>query len=31
LELARSGSLIALAVWFDKARLIDNIELGSSA
>jgi pantoate--beta-alanine ligase len=30
LELARSGSLIALAVWFDKARLIDNIELGSS-
>jgi pantoate--beta-alanine ligase len=31
LELARAGSLIALAVWFDKARLIDNIELGSSA
>ncbi|GEP43358.1 pantoate--beta-alanine ligase [Brevifollis gellanilyticus] len=27
LELARPGSLIALAVFFDRARLIDNIEL----
>jgi len=27
LEIAHSGSLIALAFWFGKARLIDNIEL----
>jgi pantoate--beta-alanine ligase len=30
LELARPGSLIALAVFFDRARLIDNIELDKS-
>ena len=27
LDIARNHSLIALAVWFGKARLIDNIEL----